>query len=56
MVDYMLVAIEDIIDKSVDNRGLADCLISQEDYLVFEDRWDCVFADVKVADVGHCII
>lgn len=51
----MLVAIEDIIDKSVDNGGLANCLISEEDYLVFEDRRDCVFADVKVADVSHCI-
>lgn len=36
----MFVAVEDIVDESVDNGGLANCLISQEHDLVFEQRRD----------------
>lgn len=40
MSEYMFVAIEDIVDESVDDGRLANCLISQENDLVFEQRRD----------------
>lgn len=33
----MLVAVEDVVDETVDDRGFADGLVAQEDDLVFEE-------------------
>lgn len=49
----MLVAIKDIIDKSVDDGGLADSLVAQENDFVLENRGDGTLAEVEVADIGH---
>jgi len=36
----MLVAIKNIVDEAVDDGRLADRLITQKYYFVFEKRWD----------------
>lgn len=36
----MFIAIENIVDKAVDDRGLANSLIAKEDNFVFEKRRD----------------
>jgi hypothetical protein len=35
---YMLVAIEDVVDEAVYYGRFPYCLVSQEDYFVFEQR------------------
>ena len=42
----MLVSIEDIVDESVNNGGLAHSLVSQEDDLVFEEGRDGAFGEI----------
>lgn len=39
----MFVAIENIVDEAVYDRRLADCLVTEEDDLVFEERRDGPF-------------
>ena len=34
----MLVAVEDVVDESIDDGRLADCLVSEEDDLVLQ-QW-----------------
>ena len=36
-VEYMFVAVEDVVDEAVDDGGLADCLVAQKHDLVFEE-------------------
>lgn len=42
----MLVAIEDVVNEAVDDGGLTDGLISQEDDFVFEKRRNCSFGEI----------
>lgn len=51
----MFVAVEDIIDESVDDGGLAHSLVSQEDDLVLEQGRDSALREVQVANVRHLI-
>lgn len=50
---YVLVAIEDIVDESVDYGGFTHSLIAQEDDLVLEEGWNTALTEVEVADVCH---
>lgn len=34
--EYVLVAVEDVVDEAVDDGGLADGLVAEEDYLIFQ--------------------
>lgn len=52
----MLVAIENIVDEAVDDGGFAHGLVSQEDYLVFEEGRDGALRKVEVADVCHILL
>lgn len=49
----MLIAVENIIDESVDDGGLAHGLISQEDDLVLEQGRDSALREVQIANVRH---
>ena len=49
----MLVAIENIVDESINYGGFANCLIAQEDDLVLEQGWNAALTEVKIADVCH---
>jgi hypothetical protein len=40
MKKYMLIAIKDVINETVDDRRLANSLVSQKDYLVLQKRRD----------------
>lgn len=51
----MLIAVEDVIDESVDDGGLPHRLIPQKDYLVFEQRRNSALREVQVANVRHPI-
>lgn len=51
--EYMLVAVENVVDESVDDRGFTDSLIAQEDDLVLEQGWNTTFAEIEVADICH---
>jgi hypothetical protein len=51
----MFVAIEDVVDEAVYDRGLSHCLIAQKDYLVLEQGRDGALGEVEVADVCHRI-
>jgi hypothetical protein len=42
----MLVAVEDVVDEAVDDGGLADGLVAQENYLVFEQGRDGALREV----------
>lgn len=42
----MLVSVEDVVNKSVDDGRLADCLVPQENYLVLEEGRDCSFGEI----------
>lgn len=42
----MFVAIENVIDKAIDDRRFANGLITEEDDLVFKERRDCSFRQI----------
>ena len=48
---YMLIAVKYIVDESIDDGRLANCLVSQEDYFVLQKRRDCAFGQIEIADV-----
>lgn len=49
----MLVAVEDVVDEAVNDRGLAHRLVAQEHDLVLEQRRNGALRQVQVADVRH---
>lgn len=51
----MFVAVKDVVDETVDDGGLAHCLVAQKDDLVLEEWRDGALGEVKVADVCHRI-
>jgi hypothetical protein len=51
----MLVSIKDIIYKSINDGGLSDRLISQEDNFIFEKRRDGTFTEIQIADICHFV-
>ena len=51
----MFVAVEDVVDEAVDDAGLADSLVSQEDDLVFEEGRDGALRKVQITYVRHYI-
>ena len=51
----MFIAIKDVIDKSVDDGGLAHSLVAKENDFVLEDRGDGALAEVEVADIRHLL-
>lgn len=55
MNGYMLIAVEYVVDKAVDNGGFADGLVSEEHYLVLEQRRDRALRQVQVARVRHLV-
>ncbi len=42
----MFIAIEDVVDEAVDDGGLADCLVAEEDDLVLEEGRDGALGEV----------
>ena len=48
---YMFIAVKYVVDESIDDGGLADCLIPQEDYLVLQQWRNRAFRHIEVADV-----
>lgn len=51
----MLIAVEDIIDESVDDGRLSHSLIPQKNYLVLEKGRNSALRQVQVANVRHLI-
>ena len=49
----MIGAVKDIIDEAIDDGGLADSLVAQENYFIFEEGRDCSFWDIEVAYIIH---
>lgn len=51
----MFVAIEDVVDEAVYDRGLAYGLVTQKDDLILKERRDGALGEIEVADVCHRI-
>ena len=51
---YMVVAIEDIVDESIDNGGFADGLVPEEhNFILQKGRDGPALAEVEITKVGH---
>lgn len=50
---YMLVAIENVVDESVDDRWFAHCLVAQKYDLVLQEGRNAAFAEVEIAYIRH---
>ena len=48
---YMFIAVKYVVDESIDDGGLADCLIPKKDYLVLQQWRNRAFRHIEVADV-----
>lgn len=49
----MFVAVEDVVDETVDDRGLTDCLVAEEDDLVLQKGRNGALGEVQIAYVSH---
>ena len=49
----MLIAIEDVVNETIDDRGLADSLIAQEYDFIFEEWGDSSLRQVQIAYICH---
>ena len=44
--EYMLVAIENVVNEPVDDWRLSDCLVAQKNDLVLEKGWNAALTEV----------
>ncbi len=51
--EYMLVAIENVVDESVDYRWFAHCLVTQKYDLVLQQGRNAALTQVKIAYIRH---